>query len=83
MTTHKFKKLTPLLCLLDSLLFREEGDERAFAHLSCTKMRKKDGLIEGERLSVWGEKELGRRQYIQVLAEIGGKEAYRWRTEMR
>lgn len=45
-------------------------------------MRKKDGLIEGERLSVWG-KELGRRQYIQVLAEIGGKGAYRWRTEMR
>lgn len=37
-------------------------------------MRKKDGLIEGERLSVWGEKELDRRQYIQVLAEMGGKE---------
>lgn len=37
-------------------------------------MRKKDGVIEGKRLSVWGEKEPGRRQYIHVLAEIGGKE---------
>lgn len=74
MTTQRFKTLTRLLCLPDSLLFREERDERAFAHLSRTKMRKKDGVIEGKRLSVWGEKELGRRQYIHVLAEIGGKE---------
>lgn len=73
------------LCEPDRLLFREESDERAFAHLSRTKMRKKDGVIEGKRLSVcvWGGKVPGRRQYIHVLAEIGGKGAYRWRTEMR
>lgn len=39
------------LCLLGSLLFRAEKDERAFTQLSLKKMRKKDREMEEKILT--------------------------------
>lgn len=62
------------LCLLGSLLFREEKDERACTQLSLRKMREKDGEIEEKRLTErvgGGGVGPGMGRYIHVLGEIG------------